>query len=1019
MATRNAYLAYKRDTSRIIYWVVQTSNAIIKNLAVAADNAGGDGDGDDDGVPKEPNLSGAVTVAGLVTLAKLISKHVDNAPPAILGLFQSVIDARTAAHSAFRQFAARNPDPEILRSNASHKRFIDALVVAFEALGGKAALDSETGAGDTVPASTESKDDLDQLLLANLNSFAALNLQGPIEPEPESDDDTAPPMRRKQAKPGKGKKGKRAKKPKKTAVAAEPEPEVEDVPLESYRIIQDKEGIVTDYLMAVYDLVRHMMKLRGKMQEIWREVAYDGLNTAVAGAVSHIAVGMVQRTAAAMFIDFPGHDSFQTVMDTITRGDVDKCQGMFTMNLFQLPKHGAGEDAHKIVERDVDVKEQFFIHAYRDLLDFVLDFQKTRSGKPTKRMLADIKDWDPNFNLARATNDERIRWRRAYTINWLYDLTNVYSCVVVQRNNVKKEGHVLENVDWSPKGPWSMHRVLFGLQDFASFVTTLAMQKPGTDVRKRILPHHVFQLQCIVDSLAVSRGWSVSPLRGHIVVPPARGFRPRREVDLFMDRNSERMFQGYAQGAFVLEQILEKDSKETRGPSAYDQLIEITKLMRLDFQDWLGESKYKYGLNTIPPSRFSNTDSNGLWEYSPFLCGVGLAEALQLAYKLGMWLWDKLPDITYMVHLHNMLHQRGFIKQPVGLYASLEEFFPKCFYEGGKIPTSDFADALARHGKYVNQAMRLRHRETKLVANDAGSTIHELIGVDLNAVFTVKSDLILYHQANWNPDRIPDADIPLASLLQGLRLSQTKRVVDPATGKLTFEETDLVRRMREQKGKDASPDFLNEMAHRFETKSPLPGQPRGVPGLPGGGVGADWQIPESVRQQILQQFPGYELKTGLPVRGQQAPHTIAGHEIGDDILLDMYKMDLQRDVCGVAPRSSLNYAWVTARIKTTLMQIEAALKKGRYSLYREAYESGAPELGSLVQKRFALVHYACISTDDEALRAIAAVFENPRAGFMNHIYWDDLVGEMELPATTARREQENIMTPEPDGCLVM
>ncbi|KAK3689337.1 hypothetical protein B0T22DRAFT_490806 [Podospora appendiculata] len=483
MAARNDYLTYQRDTSRIIYWVVQTSNAIIKRLTTADTACGdGDGDGDGDGVPKEPNLSGGVTVAGLVALAKLISRHVDSAPPAILGLFQSVIDARTAAHSTFQEFAARNPDPEVLRSNASHKCFIDALAVAFESLGGKAGhLNSETvpraGNMDTAPAAyTESKDDLDRLLLASLNRFGALDLERPgavkSEPEPESKHGTRPPTRRKQAKPGKGKKGKRAKKPKEAAAVAEPEPEVEDVPLENYRIIQDKDGIVTDYLIAVYDRVLNMVKLRCKMQEIWRQVAYDGLNTAVAGALSHVAVGMVQHAAAAIFVDFPGHDLFQTVMDTITRGDIDKTQGRFATSLFRLPKHGAGGTACKVVERDMDVKEQFFVHAYRG-----------------------------------------------------------------PRKNVDKEAHLLENVDWSPRGPWGVYRVLFGLQDFASFVTTLAMQKPNTDVRKRILPHHVFQLQCIVDSLAVSRGWSVSPFRGHIVVPPARGFRPRRDVDLFIDRD--------------------------------------------------------------------------------------------------------------------------------------------------------------------------------------------------------------------------------------------------------------------------------------------------------------------------------------------------------------------------------------------------------------------------------------------------------------------------------------------------
>jgi hypothetical protein len=46
-----------------------------------------------------------------------------------------------------------------------------------------------------------------------------------------------------------------------------------------------------------------------------------------------------------------------------------------------------------------DVEEDFMIYTYHNLIDFLEDFQKSRSGKPTKHMLAQIRDWDPEFNL--------------------------------------------------------------------------------------------------------------------------------------------------------------------------------------------------------------------------------------------------------------------------------------------------------------------------------------------------------------------------------------------------------------------------------------------------------------------------------------------------------------------------------------------------------------------------------------------------------------------------------------------
>lgn len=93
------------------------------------------------------------------------------------------------------------------------------------------------------------------------------------------------------------------------------------------------------------------------------------------------------------------------------------------------------------------------------------------------------------------------------------------------------------------------------------------MQKPGTDVKKRISPSLVFQLQCIVDSLMVSRGWSINSFRGHVLEPPKSGFRPRRDVDLFLDRENKRFGKGYLQGSNVLRQLLERDSSCTATPA--------------------------------------------------------------------------------------------------------------------------------------------------------------------------------------------------------------------------------------------------------------------------------------------------------------------------------------------------------------------------------------------------------------------------------------------------------------------
>lgn len=155
-------------------------------------------------------------------------------------------------------------------------------------------------------------------------------------------------------------------------------------------------------------------------------------------------------------------------------------------------------------------------------------------------MQKQVNYWSPTYDLERATNDDEVSWRRSYTINWLHHLVKVYSSIVVQRNTMKGEIHVYEDVDWSKTGPRHHHRRPFGLNKFAGIITTLAMQKPGIDIRNKILSHHVFQLQCIVDSMTSSRGWTVSPLRGHVLEQPARKFFARRDVDRFLDREVQK-----------------------------------------------------------------------------------------------------------------------------------------------------------------------------------------------------------------------------------------------------------------------------------------------------------------------------------------------------------------------------------------------------------------------------------------------------------------------------------------------
>jgi len=227
----------------------------------------------------------------------------------------------------------------------------------------------------------------------------------------------------------------------------------------AYGIIEDSD-VPSDYLMAVCAVVYELVELRDFTQDLWRETAYEGLNGAVAASLTSTAVSMVKQTCLAVFFaEISNHDSYETMIKAITHGDPGKAQAELDSVRFHL---SSGHQQENIEGHRLDIMEHL----------------------------------------------------------WLYDLVNVFSHIIVQRKSMKGEQHVYEKVDWSPSGPWGYRRRIFGLSEYASEITNLAMQKPGTDVRHRILPQHVFQLQCVVDSFTASRGWTLSFLRGHIVVPP-------------------------------------------------------------------------------------------------------------------------------------------------------------------------------------------------------------------------------------------------------------------------------------------------------------------------------------------------------------------------------------------------------------------------------------------------------------------------------------------------------------------
>lgn len=505
----NSYLAYKRDTRHLLYWVINTSNSIVKRYPTSQDEV-------PLSVRVDVNTSGQTTVAELVAMGQLIARHMRRVPQGIVHLLRSVISARSLHYEQFQKFASAYPDADLVKSNSSHKHFIDALTDILKEFGGT--IQPDTEATETFDVCQQ---DVEEMVFSNRFSVLSINrVDGDRESDEDSADDSRPPAHQQAAKKiRKGKKKQSKKSNRKGGPRTASDSGLENVPMESYRLLEGDDCLL--YIMAVFSLRHQWLHLRRQIRETWNEVAYEDLNSAVAVGLSKIAVVLVRKTALEIFVEFPGRDSFETIIDCLNRNII----GGRDLNLIYYD------------EGSVDAQELNMSYAYRDLVSFIEDFRKAgRTGKPTKALQIQL-DWDPDFDILSATDEERICWRRAYTINWLYDLVNVYSAPYFEHgiaHRDRKKGK-LENVDWKVKGPWEDHRCLFGLDDFAAVMTSLAMQKPGAEVARKVLPHHVFQLQCILDSMTESKGWSFEGVgETHSLTAAAEDFSPNRDLQMFL-----------------------------------------------------------------------------------------------------------------------------------------------------------------------------------------------------------------------------------------------------------------------------------------------------------------------------------------------------------------------------------------------------------------------------------------------------------------------------------------------------
>ncbi|KAK3490307.1 uncharacterized protein B0T23DRAFT_359589 [Neurospora hispaniola] len=916
-----------RHISPLVYWVLQTSTALVWSLPSSYPDA-----------PDVPLGDPHITLSHLVALSKFIGKHVEpgDVPTAILGLFLLVTGAVYDCQAALQRIATKKTHPDVEKGISSLERFAEALGECYVALGGwDWALHDYTPLDSLSPYLPLTKGNVDCLVI---KEFVALDPPEASEADQDSEQETSQQAgprlghQRKQARPGKGKRGRRRKdkdtaKSKAKDIDKGPLPDVlSNRLLDSFDVTLDEHGMTTGYIIAAYDLIKDCVEFRAYLQDLWYEVAYEGLHSAVAGALSNTALNMIHGHEDVLSANFPDKQTFHSVISTVS-------------SVLGLRDEPGVTGANKGDADLMDAKEMLLLHTYHDLLDFITDYQKNDNGKPTKRMMKELNNWNPDFDLRRATMEERLKWRRAYTINWLYDLANVLSNRMAQ---------VAEVSEKRPGGGISRKEAqsarVLGLTSFAFLISLLATSDGKVGIRERILPHHVFQLQCIVDSLTVTKGWIHDLPKGHVFIapPPADKFRPMRDVDLFLHGIDDAR-PGILTGFERLEALLRIEANLRPTSKKNPQFQEILEAVREICTQFLGKHP---ALGNR--SRFSTTDPNALWHYSPYLCGVGLAEALDAQFVSILYVWGHQMEPVMLMHLYNFLRQEGYLEKPVDLFESLQRLFPTSFFPNGEMPVSDHGNALADFLIDLENKESRKKGKWKTLSG-SGDPVHLTIPYE--------SMLVLLREKAWNIYRVPDDYVALSSLLAKLRIAQTEHITDHVTGKRRLKKTTLVKRAKAALVTEGLTEDLAE-------------------------------------EKLLALADALEEFDCMQEQQAEDAHDTP-QEIRNCEWLDILKVDLTADVDGDHPTCGLNLAKITWRMINIFGCIEEELRRlGNKTYLNFCNDKGEYDSSKYMYKetdaRTLLVPMAMVNKDVQFLEVVAKTLAEEFTTLSDSIYWREL-----------------------------
>ncbi|KAK3950367.1 hypothetical protein QBC32DRAFT_376541 [Pseudoneurospora amorphoporcata] len=623
-APPGSYLAYKRDSKLLLFWMSRTVHSIINYcyetrpdcLVQLLDEL-------KDGLPEQkgstelqadPAQAGFFTRARLIGFCRFIGAHMDFIPPSIIALFLNVINSRVAAFTTWKALAARRPRAENTGEFNAFGNDIRTLWKAFNALRGFHS--TETALADQIISSISSNDvpgSEEDILFLIRGKF-------PIRVHPKAVEDQT------------GRHGN----PKDPEIEAEfykvkaiipPD----DLPLDHFVIgtpvyFNGILGDSNDYGTAVYDLFKEFVRLRNFLHDTWKDVIFDGLNSAVAVAVGNATMTLIDKYYDDMV---PESFTYMSMIKYFTgyQNPEDHVQP-FSASVYLV--RGDGSCSANFETQNVDMKEQFMIYTFESLVEFLSDFRATQDGKPTERMTKLLQNWDPSIDLMSLPKEEYLQWRHLYTIKLLYSLGPTY---------------------------------------FVTSIAKLAMKKPSPtndSIRRSIQPNQVFKLQLMVDSFTVSKGCLYDSIRGPIFVqpPPADVFLPARDLALFLNVKFDDS----------VDEATRVHQQFGNLPDSLNKAVEVCSAA-IEFQS--GKHDQGAGSNLLW--------SNFLWGCSPFHCGQVLVDNLRDSLSLSKVFFSGFyHETVLLVHLHKMLVGEGYLKTSPYAIVFLETYFDALLSEEAK-----------------------------------------------------------------------------------------------------------------------------------------------------------------------------------------------------------------------------------------------------------------------------------------------------------------------------------------------